>query len=243
MWVNNKGIAVISIRGTTKSDASWLENFYAAMVPASGKLHLGDSEDFAYNLASNPKAGVHVGWLLGLADLSKTILPKLYWLYQSKGIKNYIIVGHSQGAAIACLLALLPWRPAKQTVAGRDITFKTYCSAPPKPGNVYYSYDFNYLTRNGWCISVINSADWVPQTPFSIQTINDFNTPNPFVNFNDEIKNQPFFKRLYIKHIFNKLKKTPENAQQANQEYLGKLAYTFVQKQLPKFKEPDVHEG
>src|SRR5207248_11126260 len=100
LWVNNKGIAVISIRGTTKSDVSWLENFYAAMVPANGKLHLGDSDDFAYNLASNPKAGVHIGWLLGLADLSKSILPKLYWLYNSKGIKNYIIVGHSQGAAI-----------------------------------------------------------------------------------------------------------------------------------------------
>ncbi|MBS1523686.1 MAG: lipase family protein [Bacteroidetes bacterium] len=238
LWVNNKGIAVISIRGTTQSDLSWLENFYAAMVPATGKLHISDSEEFTYSLAANPKAGVHVGWLLGLADLSKTILPKIYWLYNSKGIRNFIIVGHSQGAAIACLLRSYLGDLQSKQLLGNDITFKTYCSAPPKPGNIYYSYDFNYLTRNGWCVSVVNAADWVPQTPFTIQTISNFNTPNPFVNFNDQIKNQPFFKRLYIKHIFNKLKKEPESAQQTHEEYLGKLAYTFVQKQLPKFKEP-----
>jgi hypothetical protein len=78
----------------------------------------------------------------------------------------------------------------------------------------------------------------VPQTPFTIQTMNDFNTPNPFANADEHIKKQPFFKRLYIRHVFNRLKKTPENAQQTNQKYLGNLAYTFIQKELPKFKEP-----
>ena len=238
LWVNNKGTAVISIRGTSKSEASWLENFYAAMVPASGKLHIDDSNDFVYHLANNPRAGVHIGWLLGLADLSKTILPKIYWLSQAKGVKNYIIMGHSQGAAIACLLrSYLGDLQAKQLLAA-DITFKTYCSAPPKPGNAYYSYDFNYLTRNGWCISVINAADWVPQTPSTIQSIGDYNNPNPFANADEEIKKQPFLKRLYIRHVFNQLKKTPEKAQETNDEYLGRLAYTFVKSHLPKFKEP-----
>jgi hypothetical protein len=238
LWVNNKGIAVISIRGTTRSEVSWLENFYAAMVPANGKLHISDKEEFIYHLASNPKAGVHIGWLLGLEDLSKTILPKIYWLNQTKGIKNFIIMGHSQGAAIACLLrSYLGDLQAKQLL-NRDIVFKTYCSASPKPGNVYYSYDFNYLTRNGWCVSVINAADWVPQTPLSIQNLGDFNNPNPFANADAEIKKQPFFKRIYIKHVFNRLQKTPEKAQEAQEDYLGKLAYTFIQKYLPKFKEP-----
>src|SRR5450755_1394538 len=43
LWVNNNGVAVISLRGTTKQAVSWLENFYAAMVPANGSLHLSDS--------------------------------------------------------------------------------------------------------------------------------------------------------------------------------------------------------
>ena len=238
LWVNNKGIAVISIRGTTKAQESWLENFYAAMVPANGELHLSDSSSFVYHLATNPRAGVHVGWLLGLADLSKTILPKIYWLYQAKNIKNYIIIGHSQGAAIACLLRSYLGDLQNKQLLAQDITIKTYCSAAPKPGNVYYSYDFDYLTRNGWALSVINAADWVPQTPFSIQTIDDFNTPNPFANADEQIKKQPFLKRLYIRHVFNQLKKTPEKAQQTNEKYLGKLAYSFVKQKMPRLKEP-----
>src|ERR1700759_1936886 len=39
LWVNDQGIAVISLRGTTQAATSWLENFYSAMVPATGEIH------------------------------------------------------------------------------------------------------------------------------------------------------------------------------------------------------------
>ncbi len=239
LWVDNNHTAVISIRGTTGSQVSWLENFYAAMVPAVGQLHINDTTNFAYHLANNPKATVHIGWLLGMADLSKTIIPKIRELAVQQGIKNFIIMGHSQGAAIVYLLrSHIDWLE-KSGQLPTGLTYKTYCSAPPKPGNTYYGYDFDYLTRGGWAISVINAADWVPETPFSIQTINDFNSLNPFANINSALKSQSFFVKLYVKHIYNRLKKPAERAVKNNEKYLGHMVYKFIKKSLPQFKEPD----
>lgn len=238
LWVNDNGIAVISIRGTAGTQISWLENFYAGMVPANGQLHINDSTNFKYRLANNPKANVHIGWLLGMAYLSKTIIPHIKDLYQSQNIKSFIIMGHSQGAAIAFMLRSYIADLQNNKLIPADIVFKTYCSAPPKPGNTYYAYDYNYLTRGGWGIAVTNASDWVPQTPFSIQTLNDFNMPNPFVNADEVIKKQPFFTRLYLRHVYNRLKKTPEKAQKVNEKYLGNLVYKFIKKQMPQFTEP-----
>jgi len=44
-----------------------------------------------------------VGWLLSTAYLSKDILPKIDSMYKS-GIKDFILMGHSQGGAINFLL-------------------------------------------------------------------------------------------------------------------------------------------
>ncbi|MBS7567093.1 lipase family protein [Mucilaginibacter sp. Bleaf8] len=238
LWVNNNKTAVISIRGTTTSQVSWIENFYSAMVPASGQLHINDTTTFKYNLATNSRATVHIGWLLGMADLAKTIIPQINRLHQTQGISNFIIMGHSQGAAIAYLLRSHLATLQQQKTIPLNIVFKTYCSAPPKPGNTYYAYDFDYLTRGGWALSVINAADWVPETPFSIQTMEDFNKLNPFVNINKATKKQSFFVRLYIKHIYNRLKKPSERAVKNNQKYLGHMVYKFVKKSLPQFREP-----
>ena len=238
LWVNDNKTAVISIRGTAGVAISWIENFYAAMVPANGQLHIDDTTNFSYHLANNPRANVHIGWLLGMAYLSKTIIPQIKDLYQNQGIKNFIIMGHSQGAAIGYLLRSYMADLQNNKLLPADIVFKTYCSAPPKPGNTYYAYDYNYLTRGGWGIAVINAADWVPQTPFSIQTLNDINKINPFVNADEVIKKLSFFKRLYIRHVYNRLRKTPEKAQRANEQYLGKLAYKLIKASMPQFTEP-----
>lgn len=244
LWVNNRQkTAVISIRGTTTDAVSWLENFYAAMVPAIGQLQLNDSTKFDYHLAQHPKAAVHIGWLLGMADISGSVVQQINKLYHEEGYKNFIIMGHSQGAAIAYLLrSHLAWLQ-KQSIIPADITFKTYCSAPPKPGNLYYAYDFNYLTRGGWGIAVTNAADWVPQTPFSIQTLDDFATLNPFGNVDAAVKGQSFFVKLYIKHVYNRLRKPPVRAVKNNQKYLGHTVYKFIKKSLPQFVEPKYAQG
>src|SRR6476661_4067222 len=44
LWLrNDEREAVISIRGTVNSQASWLANVYAAMQPATGSIRINDS--------------------------------------------------------------------------------------------------------------------------------------------------------------------------------------------------------
>lgn len=53
LWMREDGVVTISIRGTTAAAESWLANFYAAMVPAEGTLHLSDSSSFSYRLSEH----------------------------------------------------------------------------------------------------------------------------------------------------------------------------------------------
>ncbi len=238
LWIDKNKTAVISIRGTVESNLSWVENLYAAMVPATGSLRINDSTTFNYHLADNPQAAVHAGWLLGLADLSGIITQKIKQTYRERGIKNFIVAGHSQGAAIAFLLRSHLADLQNQQLIPADIVFKTYCSAPPKPGNIYYSYAYDFLTRGGWGISVTNAADWVPEVPFSVQTIHDFNPVNPFPVVDSVIGAQSFFVRLYARHVYNQLKNPGIKAQRKYEKYLGHTVYKLIKKELPQFKEP-----
>ncbi|MBA4166292.1 MAG: hypothetical protein H0X41_01865, partial [Chitinophagaceae bacterium] len=51
LWMKKDGLAVISLRGTIGDPISWLDNFYAALVPANGSLQLDKSTVFQYELA------------------------------------------------------------------------------------------------------------------------------------------------------------------------------------------------
>ena len=103
MWVTKDSVAVISIRGTTGTDVSWLENFYAGMIPAKGKLYLDNGRVFEYKLATDTNAYVHIGWTVGLAYLAPGIVQQINEQYK-KGVRDIILMGHSQGGAIAYLL-------------------------------------------------------------------------------------------------------------------------------------------
>ncbi|QDK82344.1 lipase family protein [Spirosoma sp. KCTC 42546] len=234
LWTDKQSGAVLSIRGTTANSVSWLGNFYAAMVPAKGELQLNATEKFPYELASDPKAAVHVGWLVSMAYLSKDILPKLDSCYKA-GIKDILIMGHSQGGAIAFLLTSYLKSLQKQTKLPADIRFKTYCSAGPKPGNLYYAYAYEADTQIGWAYNVVNSADWVPEVPFSIQTVNDVNTTNPFSGAPAMIKKQKLPQRIVLKYVYNQLSKPALKAQKNYQKYLGKFASKSVVKNLNSY--------
>ncbi|MGV3589159.1 MAG: lipase family protein [Adhaeribacter sp.] len=235
--ISKDSVAAISVRGTTRSSESWLENFYSAMVPATGELTLSKDFTFKYKLANNPQAAVHVGWLLGTASLSRDILAKLDSCSQA-GIRSFIVVGHSQGGAIAYLLTAYLRQLQQEGRIARRIQFKTYCIAAPKPGNLYFAYDYEAATANGWACNVINTADWEPETPVSIQTIHDFNPLNPFKNARGLIKKQKFPLNLAMGYAFNQLDKPTRKALRKNQKYLGTLAGKFVKKQLPEFVPP-----
>lgn len=238
LWMLKDSIAVISIRGTTAKTISWLANFYSAMVPASGKIQLSDSFSFRYHLADHPKAAVHIGWLIGTAFLSRDILPKIDSLYKT-GIRNMIIMGHSQGGAIAYLLSSYIANLQQTHQVPADIRFKTYCSAAPKPGNLYFAYEYEKRMSDGWGFNVVNSADWVPQTPLSVQAITDFNTTNPFANAGSLISKQPFPKNLAMKYAFNKLNNASKTANRRYERYLGRTVSAYIKKSLPGFQEPE----
>jgi len=239
LWIDSeKNTAVISIRGTTPDPVSWLENFYAGMVPATGTLHISNDFQFEYQLADNPRAAVHVGWLVGTAFLSRDIIPKIDSLYL-KGVKEFLIMGHSQGGSIAYLLTSHLFYLQKQHMLPADIRWKTYCSAAPKPGNLYFAYDYETMTQGGLAFNVINTADWVPQVPFSIQTIDDFNEVNPFKDADIVIKKQKFPERMVMKKIFNQLDKPTRKAQKSFEKYLGEKATKLIQKSLPEFQKPE----
>ena len=95
LWINRDSVAVISVRGTTITSASFLANLYAAMVSAKDELQLEKYFTFKYDLPDDPKAAVHVGYLISTAYLSRDILPKINSLYKC-GFKEFIIAGHSQ---------------------------------------------------------------------------------------------------------------------------------------------------
>jgi hypothetical protein len=237
LWTNHRGQGVISLRGTTSSGTSWLANFYAAMVPARGELHLSDSFSFKYDLAENPRAAVHVGWLVCTAFLSRDILPKIDSLYKA-GTKDFIITGHSQGGALAFLITSWLYSLQRQNILSADIRFKTYCMAGPKVGNLYFAYDYEAMTQYGWAYNVVNSADWVPEGMFSIQTMNDFNNTNPFNQIRGFIKKQSFPKDLVLKHYYNRMIKPSVKAEERFQKYLGEFLSKYVKKSLPGFVPP-----
>jgi hypothetical protein len=238
LWLNPEDkVAAVSLRGTTENPESWLENFYAAMVPAHGEVWLDNAQRFSYRLSENPQAAVHVGWLLGMAMLSYDILPRIEELCQ-QDFRDIIVVGHSQGGALAYLLTAHLYNLRKRGLLPFDLRIKTYCSAAPKPGNLYFAHEYEAMTQEGWAYNVVNAADWVPETPISIQTLDDFNPTNPFLHAKSIFKQQKFPRDVALRYVYNQLNKPTRKARKNYQKYLGRQTEKMVVKQIPGLKIP-----
>lgn len=238
LWSSNSAQSiVISIRGTTAQPESWLANYYAAMVPAKGSLQLGDNDIFNYQVADDPQAAVHVGWLISMAYISREVLPKIDSCYKA-GIKHIYITGHSQGGAISFLLTAYLKNMQKKGTIPADIAFKTYCSAGPKPGNVGFSYDYNLFAQQGWAYNVVNADDWVPQTFLTVQTTNDAPNTNIFISMKKSIDSFSFFKRIIAKHLYNRVDKPSKKTLKRYQRYFGDVVSKQIKKHIPGFVAP-----
>lgn len=237
LWINKKSQAAISIRGTTNKPESWLANVYAAMVPAQGYILLSTTDTFKYKLANSPDAAVHAGWLMSTGHLMKEILPRIDSCYKA-GIKEYFIVGHSQGGAIAYLVTAYLHYLQQQGSIGSEVKFKTYCSAGPKPGNLFFAYDYESYTQTGWAYNVVNAADWVPEVPFSIQTTDDFSKTNPFKNAKKMIKRMKFPVNLVLGSIYTKIDNPPKKARKTFMKYLGGMLTKIIKKSRKDFVQP-----
>ncbi len=237
LWSGKDSIDVISVRGTTGTEASWLENLYAGMIPASGKLNMENGKSFNYKLSNDTNAFVHIGWTVGLAYLAPSIVEQINDQYK-KGIKNFILMGHSQGAAIIDLLtSYLYYEKGKSIPA--DIQFKTYASGVPKVGNQFYAYDFDFITRGGWAYRIVSTSDWVPEVPFTVQTLGDIEKGNPFVNTNILLAGAPLPAKLFAKHIVRKMNRAAKKARKRFTKYLAKGTGKLVRKQIKGFSKQE----
>ncbi len=239
-WKTSDNIGVISIRGTTPTKVSWMENFYASMIPAIGEIVTSDSVVFKYKLAKDNRASVHAGWLLGLSFIADDINALMHSEYD-KGVRSFIFVGHSQGGALSLLLR--SYIEYVDDALGNKIQIKTYASAPPKPGNLYYAYDFEEINQGGWAFRIVNYDDWVPELPFAVQQVSDLNPTNPISNINKLVKNEPWYARYYIKRTIKKIENKGGDLQETYTELLGDKAFEGVIKELPNAKKPIFEDG
>ena len=237
LWIKDPQTAILCTRGTTAASESWFANLYAAMVPAEGSLQIAHDFTFTYKLTADPKAAVHVGYMISTAFLSRDMLPKIDSCYQA-GIRDIIVTGHSQGGGISYLLTAYFYSLQKEGRLPKDIRFKTYCSAPPKPGNLEFAYAYEKMTQGGWSFHIANIEDWVPQVPFSVQTLADFPAVSPVLAVEQLINKQSFFKRFFGKIMIKKVKGPSEKTVATYQKYLGKNMVKNVKKYLPEFVEP-----
>ncbi|HEU4716777.1 MAG TPA: lipase family protein [Bacteroidia bacterium] len=233
LWKGDDSVDVISIRGTTASFDSWLENFYAGLIPANGSLDMEKGKKFDYHLADDSSACVHIGWMIGLANIAPDVVEHINSEYKT-GRREFCIMGHSQGGAIGFLLtSYLYYQKGKSIPA--DVVFKTYGSGTPKPGNLHYSYDFDFITRGGWALRVVNAADWVPEVPFTLQTLNDLNKGSPFTDASKLVKGANFFVKIYAKHLVRKMNRSARRARKRFAHYLAKKSGKYVRKEINGF--------
>jgi hypothetical protein len=234
LWVNQAGnIGLISIRGTTDNPVSNLANYYATMVPAKGKLQVTGDYAFDYDLSDDTRAAVHVGYLIATSFLVRDILPKIDSLYK-KGIHDLIITGHSQGGAITYLLTAYLYRLQQHQQLPADIRLKTYASAAPKVGNLYFAYEYESLTGPGWAFNVTNTADWVPEAGLSIQTVDDFSKVNGFVNAETFMPG----KGLIAKYVYGRMSNPAKDVRKIYMKFVGTEMAKAVRQALPGFVEP-----
>ena len=174
---------VIAVRGTVNTPTSILADLLLPVVKARHDFTIG-GVSVPFNLAreepgSDIVAGVHAGFTLSLLlMLFTTDAPLLATLTQlSLDPANEIyLTGHSQGASIAQLLTSF----VRYSEDFAKASYKTYVFAPAKPGNDHYAYDLDQMAAaKGLSFAIVNSQDWVPQVPLTLEGPLSVNTPNP----------------------------------------------------------------
>lgn len=235
LYVRSDSAILLNLRGTINKPESWMENFYAGMIPAKGSLQLTKDYTFDYQLANDPAAMVHAGWTIGTGFLAKEYMPVLESLLE-RGLHQLYVVGHSQGGA----LAFLNTSHIFYSLASRypQLHITTMASAAPKPGNLYYAYDLEQELGIGNVWRIVNPADWVPETPISVQGLGDLNPVNPFMFAKTAIKQQKFATRIALNYMYKSMRNGSSKAAKRYNRFLGKGVGKQVAKKLPGFVPP-----
>lgn len=174
-------IYVIAIRGTVETKPSLIEDVIATSVAAYPvRFKVNDQQMLSFLLAETPGAETHLGWTYAAAELVFNSQYGILKVLREKVPPNsrLLITGHSQGAAIATLIhAFLHYAAARNEfgnlgIGNRGYTLKSYVFAQPKPGNWQFAMDFARIA-GGQAFVVNNDRDWVPQTPLSIEFLDE----------------------------------------------------------------------
>jgi hypothetical protein len=157
------------------------EDLLSFLIPATGSFTVAGTT-VAYKFAADIAASIHAGFAIGALLLLKTpllgILSQL--ITRVPAGSNIYIAGHSQGAAVSCLLNSYLYYAAQSLPA---YSYKTYSFAQPKPGNDHYETDFGSLFGNkGLAFRLTNSLDFIPQLPFTWELPTDLNIKIPLTN-------------------------------------------------------------
>ncbi|MBR9757348.1 MAG: lipase family protein [Algicola sp.] len=160
---DNGVYGMISFRGSTDKIISWVENCYAAMIPAKGSMTV-KGKLYEYTFSKTDSAAVHSGYALTVVMLSENIIKQVKRLNQ-KGIHHIIITGHSQGGALATLTRAYLEHLPKHTFS-KATTFKTYAFAAPMSGNREFANNYNRLFK-GRSFLVVNPEDPIPELPIN----------------------------------------------------------------------------
>lgn len=181
VWNTLDNKAVIAVRGSIVDPGglSFTAAFYSPLVPAIGKIKISETKTFEYKLAELPGASVHLGMLLGLAHISDELVDQIKTQYD-KGVRDFFLLGHSQGSGIGFLATSYIRYLQKEGKLPHDFRLKSYLIAAPKIGNLLYAYDFQKINNGGWAMSVNNVLDWVPCIGITCQTAVDFLKISPF---------------------------------------------------------------
>ncbi len=232
LWIRGDSTVVVVLRGTTADPKSILADFLCSMSPAQGTLVFPAGDTLTYQLAADKKAAVHTGFLIGFGFLARDMMPKIESLY-SGGYCDFIVTGHSQGGSLCYYASAWLYYLAKNGTYP-NLRVKTYASAPPKVGNMYFAYDYDNAMHAEWAFSVVNTADAVPEMPFTTQQVDiDMNEPNPILNLMKRFDSLPFFKRIILKRAFNRMRRGAAKSSKAYQKYLGGYTAKFIQNMVP----------
>lgn len=171
-------IYVIAIRGTVDTRPSAIEDMIATSIAAYPvRLPVNTTQMLSFLLAETPGSETHLGWTYAMAELMFNARYGILNVLRDKVPPNsrLLITGHSQGAAIATLVhAFLHYGITRNEfgLGNSGYTLKSYVFAQPKPGNWQFAMDFARIA-GGEAFVVNNDRDWVPQTPLSIEFLDE----------------------------------------------------------------------
>lgn len=240
VWLTDDKKAVIPIRGTIVDTAalSFSVAFYAHMVAANGKIKMSDNKYFEYKLAELPGATVHIGILVALGLISDELLAQINKQY-ADGVRDFIILGHSQGSGIAFLATSYIRYLQKDGKLPADFKLKTYCIAAPKVGNLDFAYDYEKLNSN-WSITVNNVIDWVPYIGITMQTSQDFPKISPFHDVKGFLKDVNYAPGDKFDEGYKKFVNVVPDAITELNTVIHQFVYPRIVKAMPGYVEPEL---